>query len=108
MNRRLNRRLHGRFDDADAEPLGPLANLADIMLVFVCGLLVALVARGDSLQEQFGGGAERSGESVDTGEPVNDVPRGNSEQGSSGYEPVGRVVRDPDSGDLILIEENEQ
>lgn len=106
MSRRGHTRLRGRFDDAEAEPLGPLANLADIMLVFVCGLLVALVARGEDLAEQFDGGGQ-PGEAVETGEPVGDVPRGEQQQGSSGYEPVGRVVRDPESGELILIEEGE-
>lgn len=33
-----------RFDSQDEEPLGPLANLVDIMLVFACGLIAALVA----------------------------------------------------------------
>ena len=33
------------FDNQDDEPLGPLANLVDIMLVFACGLIAALVAQ---------------------------------------------------------------
>ena len=39
---------HGsqRFAESDVDPLGGLANLADLMLVFACGLMVSLAAHG--------------------------------------------------------------
>ena len=41
------------FDAQDDEPLGPLANLVDIMLVFACGLIAALVAQSADLKQHF-------------------------------------------------------
>lgn len=85
-----------RFDGADEEPLGPLANLADIMLVFAVGLMVALAASRDS---GVSGGME-----LDAGRELPEVPSGVGESGS-GYESVGRVYRDPQSGKLILVDD---
>jgi len=39
------------FLDTDEDPLGPLANLIDIVLVFACGLIAALVAFSSDLQD---------------------------------------------------------
>ena len=39
------------FSKEDDEPLGPLANLVDIILVFACGLIAALVAISESDSE---------------------------------------------------------
>lgn len=87
-----------RFDDND-DPLGPLANLLDIMLVFAVGLIVALVAasgRGDGFLR-----AEADIE-VERAQELPEVPQGVGTAGS-GYQRVGAVYRDPDSGKLILI-----
>jgi len=43
----------GQFDNEEQEPLGPLANLIDIMLVFACGLIAALVALSPELSQHF-------------------------------------------------------
>lgn len=84
-----------RFDDPDDEPLGPLSNLVDIMLVFACGLIAALVA--SEMPQQRSGGKE-----ITEGRELPDVPQGVGEAGS-GYESVGRVYRDPKTGKMVLI-----
>lgn len=86
-----------RFDDHGEDPLGPLANLVDIVLVFAVGLILALVAAGN-----LGEGVPQGGADVDRGRELPDMPDGVGEQGS-GYEPVGQVYRDPETGRLILI-----
>ena len=86
----------GRFDLDEADPMGPLANLTDIMLVFAVGLMVALAAAQGGL-EQAAGGIE-----VEAGRELPEVPRGRGEAGT-GYESVGQVYRDPETGKLILI-----
>ena len=95
MRRREWRR--SRFDDPDDEPLGPLSNLVDIMLVFACGLIAALAAQQAS--ETRSGGRE-----ITEGRELPEVPDGVGEAGS-GYEAVGQVYRDPESGDMVLIDE---
>ena len=86
-----------RFEVSDDEPMGPLANLADIMLVFAVGLMVALAASGDGFEHMTDGGAE-----VEQGREIADVPEGVGEAGS-GYQSVGQVYRDPETGRMILI-----
>ncbi len=87
-----------RFDAPDEEPMGPLANLADIMLVFAVGLMVALAAAEGGMEEASGG-AE-----VEAGREIPDPPDGAGEAGS-GFEPMGQVYRDPETGRLILIDD---
>lgn len=89
-----------RFDDAGEEPLGPMANLVDVMLVFALGLIVALAAAGGGMPDKL----SRGGVDIDRGRELPDVPNGAGEQGS-GYEAVGQVYRDPETGRLILIGE---
>lgn len=86
-----------RFDAPDEEPMGPLANLADIMLVFAVGLVVVLVSADDGVRES-GGGTE-----VEAGEEIPELPDGAGEAGS-GFESMGQVYRDPETGRMLLIE----
>ncbi len=88
---------HSRFDAGDDDPMGPLANLADIMLVFAVGLMVALAASKNGLEQGKPGGVD-----VQKGREIPEVPEGTGETGS-GYEAVGRVYRDPKTGKLVMI-----
>lgn len=89
-----------RFDSESEEPLGPLANLVDIMLVFACGLIAALFASSEQLQSHL----EERSQVVEQGKELPDLPEGMGEAGR-GFEPMGRVYRDPQTGKLILVEE---
>ena len=86
-----------RFEDGEDDPMGPLANLADIMLVFAVGLMIALTAAGDGLQQAQGGA------DVERGRELPEVPQGAGEAGS-GYEAVGQVYRDRETGRMVLID----
>lgn len=88
-----------RFDSGDGHLLDPLANLADVMLVFAVGLMVALAA-----SQQRGDGPPKQTVDVTSGREVPDMPAVDGEAGS-GFEAVGRVYRDRESGKLILMEE---
>ena len=97
MNRR--RFLHSRFDEQEAEPLGPMANLVDIMLVFACGLIAALAARSGGLADYLQGNME-----VKSGRELPQMPNQSGQPGS-GFEPMGQVYRDPQTGKLYLMEQ---
>lgn len=90
------------FDSQDDEPLGPLANLVDIMLVFACGLIAALVAQSADLKQHFN--VENS-KAIEAGKELVEVPESlrNSVQGAEGYQSMGQVYKDPETGKLILI-----
>lgn len=87
-----------RFDQEMDEPLGPLANLIDLMLVFACGLIAALVAQSPSLAEHFD-----SKRQISEGRELPQMPQGMDGKAGAGYEAVGQVYRDPETGKLILI-----
>lgn len=90
------------FLDHDEDPLGPLANLVDIILVFACGLIAALVAFSPDLQRHFDGAAQ----SVTLGRELPALPdSGQSQERGAGYESLGQVYRDPATGKLLLISE---
>ena len=92
--------LRSRFDGESEEPLGPLANLVDIMLVFACGLIAALFASNEQLQAHL----QQRTQIVEQGRELPGLPEGMGEAGK-GFEPMGRVYRDPQTGKLILIGE---
>ena len=94
------------FDAQDDEPLGPLANLVDIMLVFACGLIAALVAQSADLKQHFNVELQQSQpQTISQGKELTDVPESlkNSVKGTEGYQSIGQVYKDPKTGKLILI-----
>ena len=90
-----------RFDETPEDPQASLVNLVDIMLVFICGLIVALV----SAQPQFTTSTSTGGEQVvEQGRELAEMPEGMRGQAAgAGMEPVGQVYRDPKTGKLILV-----
>ncbi|MDD9945630.1 MAG: hypothetical protein OXU20_31590 [Myxococcales bacterium] len=93
------RRWNSRFDEGtEGDPMAAMATLVDVMLVFACGLMAALVM-GQLKEPQH----EGSGEEVQKARVLSQPPRGMGDVGG-GFHPVGRVFRDPDSGKLILVE----
>lgn len=95
-----NRWNQGRFSYSDEESVGPLANLLDLMLVFACGLIIALVAMSSQLQEYF----STAPQTIERGKELAEMPQV-GESGGVGFVPVGQVFQDPESGKLILIRE---
>ncbi len=100
----------GRFHDEDTDPLSGLTNIMDVMLVFALGLMLALIAQHQQLQQTYLSGAENSKEQIEIqkGKSLNDVPKsvGQSLQSGDGMQSLGKVYRDPQTGKLILIEHN--
>ena len=93
------------FSKEHDEPLGPLANLVDIILVFACGLIAALVALSPNLQDHFK--VSKETKIISQGKELVDVPKEIKEKldGTNGYKSLGQVYKDPKTGKLILINE---
>lgn len=100
--------------DEDLDPMDSLANLTDLMLVFACGLIGALVVFWQ-LQDLFAptrSAAERQRlleavrkvVAVEQGKELPSLPEVGSSAGS-GYQAIGTVYRDPKTGKLIMIED---
>jgi hypothetical protein len=91
------------FSKEDDEPLGPLANLVDIILVFACGLIAALVALSPNLQDHFN--VSKNTPIISEGKELSNVPENLKDKmdGTNGYKSLGQVYKDPLTGKLILI-----
>lgn len=92
-----------RFDDSMEDPQTSLVNLVDIMLVFICGLVVALVSAQRQMQTDVDA-ASAGQEVVQKGRELTELPEGlRGQQAGEGMQPVGQVFKDPKTGKLILV-----
>tara|TARA_R110001583_G_scaffold181927_5_gene339438 strand:+ start:46789 stop:47109 length:321 start_codon:yes stop_codon:yes gene_type:complete len=99
---------HSAFLDTDEDPLGPMANLIDIVLVFACGLIAALVSFSPDLQKHFATEPppqQQQRREITLGKELTTVPESIQREAEtgSGYEALGQVYRDPKTGKLLLI-----
>lgn len=86
-------------------PMEGVANLADVMLVFACGLMLALIINWNV---DVGGTAQGAKVSVEQGQEITDVQTGSPGESpedleDTQYEEVGVVYRDPATGKLYMI-----
>ena len=93
------RLTRSRFDEDDASGELPFTNFLDIMLVFACGLIAALAASQGEANKPL---QELSPKAVEKGRELPEIPEDVAGSGS-GYQPVGRVYRDPETGRMIMI-----
>lgn len=97
----MSRWERSRFDDAMDDPQTSLVNLVDIMLVFICGLVVALVS---AQRQSFSHAAPTHERIVEQGRELTEMPEGvQGQQAGEGMQPVGQVFKDSKTGKLILV-----
>tara|TARA_B100001093_G_scaffold182501_2_gene175099 strand:+ start:5878 stop:6177 length:300 start_codon:yes stop_codon:yes gene_type:complete len=87
-----------RFIEESEDPLESMANLVDIMLVFICGLVAALAASSENFIQQY-----NTKEILQEEKELPQIPEGIGNQGGNGYQKVGQVYKDPETGKLILV-----
>ena len=95
---RLTRNTTSPFLESEGSPMESIANIVDVMLVFACGLLLALVTVWN----------------VDIGldrpdnnnmYEVSDVVEDSQSVSKDNLQEAGKVYRDPATGNLYFIEE---
>lgn len=95
---RLSRNTTSPFLESEGSPMESIANIVDVMLVFACGLLLALVTVWN----------------VDIGldrpdnnnmYEVSDVVEDSQSVSKDNLQEAGKVYRDPATGNLYFIEE---
>ena len=93
---KLSRSTTSPFLESEGSPMESIANIVDVMLVFACGLLLALVTvwnvdigldRPDNMYE------------------VSDVVEESQSVSKDNLQEAGKVYRDPATGNLYFIEE---
>lgn len=105
------RKILPRLEE-DINPMSGVANLVDAMLVFACGLIVSLVLswnlqnvifKDTSLEERKKMmEAIKNAVKVEKGKEIKTPPPLTSGSGE-GYEEMGVVYKDPETGKLILV-----
>ncbi|MBQ3610696.1 MAG: DUF2149 domain-containing protein [Firmicutes bacterium] len=98
LRNRRNLRTHRKQDDFN--PMDGMANLADVMLVFACGLILALIINWNvdvsSIKTQQPNVTyEVEGVESDSTQTID---------GESELEEMGTVYRDPETGKYYVVE----
>ena len=86
----------------DVDPMASVANIADIMLVFACGLMMALVTVWNIDFTPLSELEDKQLEAIDTPE---DMPEDMNEAGNA-YVEKGTVYQDPKTGKYYMITED--
>ena len=91
----------------DINPMDGMANLADVMLVFACGLMLALI----TYWNVDVAGLTQSAVDVRQGQEVTGITGLDGESGQpledAALEQYGMVYRDPATGKLYMVTEDE-
>lgn len=101
MDRGLRR--NSRLNEEDINPLEGAINIVDAMLVFACGLMLAL-----ALNWNVDLGLKQQRIDVEKGQEISDVPEIREDlietQGKGQlYERMGTVYKDPATGKLFML-----
>ena len=93
---RLSRNTTSPFLESEGSPMESIANIVDVMLVFACGLLLALVTVWN-----VDIGLDRPDNMYEVSDVVNESQNVQKEN----LQEAGKVYRDPATGNLYFIEE---
>lgn len=86
----------------DINPMDGLGNMADCMLVFALGILLALIISWNVDLSEEG----EIGQSFDTKYEVEGVEDGQTEEiGDENLQEMGKVYKDPETGKYYVVEE---
>lgn len=95
-------RGYGRAQREDPDPMASIANIADIMLVFACGLMMALVTVWNIDFTPVSQLEDSQLKAIDNPE---EMPDDITQQGSA-YVEKGTVYQDPKTGKYYMITED--
>ena len=107
----MKRKYGGRFDQqhsegGDINPLEGMANLADIMLVFACGLMLALIINWNV---DVAGLNETARQRTEVRQMEGLTGDENSEPNENiNYIEKGTVYEDPETGKLYMVENGQE
>ncbi len=89
-------------DDGDDDPRTGLVNLADVMLVFACGLIVALVARYNVNLTEYQPDDDMEHVTQQTQEAQQEIMAS-----SATYNEFGTVYQDAETGELYIVKNSD-
>lgn len=91
--------FRSRAPREDVDPMSSMTGIGDVMLVFACGLMTALVLAWNVDLKEF--------QQVDVGEEIEDIQdfAGEETGGQSTYIEMGTVYQDAATGQYYLMEQ---
>lgn len=92
-------------EQEDVDPRVGLVNLADVMLVFACGLMLALVVHWNVNVTTVTQMDEQDMTEIDQNNVEN---MANEMQGGNSYNELGMVYQDPTTGKMYLLEDGDK
>lgn len=100
MSLRSKRNLRAYRKQEDFNPMDGMANLADVMLVFACGLILALIINWNVDVSSV------ASQQPETKYEVEGVESDSTQtiDGESQLEEMGTVYRDPETGKYYVVE----
>lgn len=99
----IKSKLKRRKKSEEVDPMSGIVNLADAMLVFVCGLLVALILNSNlNISSNLKQIDISKGKSVENSEEIEKKSLDKSKNEKE-YEKLGTVYKDPDTGKTYLV-----
>lgn len=103
MRLRNNKSLRRRYTDEDFSPMEGVGNMADAMLVFACGILLALIISWNVDISEHGRISQQPGTKYEV--------EGIGEESTQAVDPeieleeMGKVYKDPETGKYYVIED---
>ncbi|MCC7553730.1 MAG: DUF2149 domain-containing protein [Methanobacteriaceae archaeon] len=92
------------LESEDDDPMSGIANLSDAMLVLALGFLIfaimALSTHPDIISDVKD---SQSSQNVVTGDSFTNDSSTTGEVEDKGYNEVGKVFKDPETGDLVMV-----
>lgn len=92
------------IDQEEADPRVGLVNLADVMLVFACGLMLALVVKWNIDLPDMKEFDSSTMEEIDDVEETQDIV----DSATSSYMELGTVYQDPNTGKLYMMTQTDK
>ncbi len=105
--KRRNSKKRERWSEGDINPMDGVANLADVMLCLAVGIMLALITHWN-VDINVGGASGTSGGANAKEIEENrlnkvDENRVNINEDGDGYEHMGQVYRDPNTGKIYMV-----
>lgn len=91
------------FEGESVNPMDGLSNLADVMLVFACGLMLALITYWNVDVSGVSGSIDPVEQGQEIQEDVSGFGEQAREDGDSRFEEYGTVYRDAATGKLYMV-----
>ena len=92
-------------EEGDVNPMETVANLSDVMLVFAVALMLGIITHwGVNISSNLTSFDESDMEAIDEAQAEDAIQN----TSSSGYEELGKAYKDPKTGEVYVIQNEDE